>query len=186
MAVGCVFVHRATNQELARSHNETIETKNATRHCEFVAIDRILAAGHDVSIFKETELYVTVEPCIMCASALRLLEIGAVYYGCGNDRFGGCGSVYSLHAPLEPLSPSTNSQRPNSTEEKQSNLSRNSTIWAGPGYPCKSGFMSEEAIQLLKSFYVRGNPNAPDDKRKRPLQTQTTSSSLTEPMPEAE
>ena len=41
--------------------------------------------------------YVTVEPCIMCASALAQLGIGKVYFGCHNDRFGGCGSVLNLN-----------------------------------------------------------------------------------------
>ena len=44
----------------------------------------------------DTTLYVTVEPCIMCASALRQMGIKEVYYGCENDRFGGCGSVLGV------------------------------------------------------------------------------------------
>jgi tRNA(Arg) A34 adenosine deaminase TadA len=40
---------------------------------------------------------VTVEPCIMCASALRQMKIREVYYGCNNDKFGGCGSVLSIN-----------------------------------------------------------------------------------------
>lgn len=43
------------------------------------------------------QLFVTVEPCIMCAGALALLGFGQVYFGCGNDRFGGCGSILSVH-----------------------------------------------------------------------------------------
>jgi len=50
------------------------------------------------SIFTETDLYVTVEPCIMCASALRQFHIRAVYFGCANDRFGGTGGVLSIHS----------------------------------------------------------------------------------------
>ena len=46
----------------------------------------------------ETTLYVTVEPCIMCASALRQMGIKEVYYGCDNDRFGGCGSVLGVNS----------------------------------------------------------------------------------------
>ena len=38
-------------------------------------------------------LFVTVEPCIMCAHALNLVGIRQVYFGQFNDRFGGCGSV---------------------------------------------------------------------------------------------
>jgi len=42
-------------------------------------------------------LYVTVEPCIMCAAAMRQVGIERVIYGCANDRFGGCGGVQSIH-----------------------------------------------------------------------------------------
>ena len=69
--------------------------------------------------FSKCVLYVTCEPCIMCASALSFLGmipyaeldhffipdmifslmegIKEVYYGCGNDKFGGCGSILPLH-----------------------------------------------------------------------------------------
>lgn len=43
-------------------------------------------------------LYVTVEPCIMCASAMRQVGIEKVFYGCANDRFGGCGGVQNIHS----------------------------------------------------------------------------------------
>lgn len=68
-----------------------------TRHAEFLAIEEILKKNPP-SIFSETDLYVTVEPCIMCASALRQLKIRKVYFGCSNDRFGGTGGVFSIHA----------------------------------------------------------------------------------------
>jgi len=55
---------------------------------------------HLPSILKETDLYVTVEPCIMCASALRQYKIRSVYYGCANERFGGTGGVLSIHSEL--------------------------------------------------------------------------------------
>jgi tRNA-specific adenosine deaminase 2 len=42
-------------------------------------------------------LYVTCEPCIMCASALSLLGLKRVVFGCPNDKFGGNGSVMCLH-----------------------------------------------------------------------------------------
>lgn len=42
--------------------------------------------------------FVTCEPCIMCAAALRDVEIKGVVFGCKNDRFGGCGSVLSVHS----------------------------------------------------------------------------------------
>jgi len=96
--VGCVIVHKSTI--IATGYNLTNHTRNATRHAEFVAIDKILLHSNGqftADIFQECELYVTCEPCIMCASALLLLRIKIVYFGCRNERFGGCGSVLSLH-----------------------------------------------------------------------------------------
>lgn len=72
-------------------------TTQGTRHAEFVALSQI-TAKHPLSILNETDLYVTVEPCIMCASALRQYRIRAVYFGCLNERFGGCGGVMKLNA----------------------------------------------------------------------------------------
>eukprot|EP00966_Prymnesium_polylepis_P211103 4888650-Prymnesium_polylepis.1 len=52
----------------------------------------MLCAGRPVATVAECTLYVTVEPCIMCASALRHVGIRRVVFGCGNDKFGGCGA----------------------------------------------------------------------------------------------
>lgn len=117
--VGCVFVRNGS--VIAKARNRTNELRNvsiftsnileflyhfctyqATRHAELEAIDSILS---DITLtpqimdypLSETTLYVTVEPCIMCASALRQLGIKEVFYGCGNDRFGGCGSVLGVN-----------------------------------------------------------------------------------------
>ncbi|KAG9313060.1 cytidine deaminase-like protein [Chiua virens] len=101
--VGCVFVRdRAI---IAKARNRTNQLRNASRHAELEAIDLILA---DPSLtppsttatqypLANTTLYVTVEPCIMCASALRQLGIHHVFYGCENDKFGGCGSVLGVN-----------------------------------------------------------------------------------------
>ncbi|KAF8451790.1 cytidine deaminase-like protein [Terfezia claveryi] len=85
--VGCVFVHKG--EIIGKGMNDTNRSLCGTRHAEFVALEHILKTKPP-SIFQETDLYVTVEPCIMCASALRQLKIRAVYFGCLNDRFGGC------------------------------------------------------------------------------------------------
>lgn len=68
-----------------------------TRHAEFVALAEILKE-QSLSVLGETDLYVTVEPCVMCASALRQYGIRAVYFGCFNDRFGGTGGVLNVHS----------------------------------------------------------------------------------------
>ena len=57
----------------------------------------------DRQILRESTLYVTVEPCIMCASLLRQLGIRKVYFGAVNDKFGGTGGVFSIHANSLPM-----------------------------------------------------------------------------------
>ncbi|TKY45397.1 tRNA-specific adenosine deaminase 2 [Spatholobus suberectus] len=77
----------------------------ATRHAEMEAIDVLLGQWQKNGLsmsevsekFSNCSLYVTCEPCIMCASALSILGIKEVFYGCSNDKFGGCGSILSLH-----------------------------------------------------------------------------------------
>jgi tRNA-specific adenosine deaminase 2 len=92
--VGCIFVHG--DQVIGRGKNDTNRSLSGIRHAELVAIDQILLT-HPPSIFAETDLYVTVEPCIMCASALRQLKIRKVFFGCQNERFGGCGGVLKVN-----------------------------------------------------------------------------------------
>ena len=92
--VGCVFVHDGAI--IGGGYNDTNRSLNGTRHAEFVAMEAILKQ-HPQSILRETDLYVTVEPCIMCAAALRQWQIRAVYFGCANERFGGCGGVLNIH-----------------------------------------------------------------------------------------
>jgi tRNA-specific adenosine deaminase 2 len=68
----------------------------------------IRSDGYSVKQISESTLYVTVEPCIMCASALRQLRVRQVVFGCRNDKFGGCGG---LHAHAVPMAlPPTTSQ----------------------------------------------------------------------------
>jgi len=78
----------------------SIDTEKGTRHAEFQGITEILQ-NHPPSIFRETDLYVTVEPCIMCAACLRQYGIRAVYFGCNNDRFGGTGGVLNIHSEFD-------------------------------------------------------------------------------------
>ena len=98
--VGCVVVR--DGEVIATGSNRTNELRNGTRHAEFEAIDAILArpeVNDDASAagFDRCDLYVTCEPCIMCAGALSLLGFRSVTFGCGNDKFGGNGSILAVH-----------------------------------------------------------------------------------------
>ncbi|XP_037493978.1 tRNA-specific adenosine deaminase TAD2 isoform X2 [Jatropha curcas] len=146
---------------IGSGRNRTTETRNATRHAEMEAIDVLLEQWQKSGLstsevaekFSKCTLYVTCEPCIMCAAALSILGIKEVYYGCANDKFGGCGSILSLH--------SGNYQPLNSEEAAQ---------WKG--FKCTGGVMASEAVSLLRCFYEQGNPNAP--KSHRPVTFQVT------------
>lgn len=90
--VGCVFV--IDSNIVAGSRNSVNATHNPTRHAEINCIDKVIeyckASNVDYKLyFKNITVYVTVEPCIMCAAALSNLNIKEVIYGCANDRFGG-------------------------------------------------------------------------------------------------
>lgn len=97
--VGAVFV--VDGKEVARGVNETNAAMDATRHAELVAVDAALAARREVDWARAT-LYVTCEPCIMCASALAQLGLKKCFFGCRNEKFGGCGSILSLHERAFP------------------------------------------------------------------------------------
>lgn len=62
-----------------------------------VSTNQAWGSGHKRDDMSDCTLYVTCEPCIMCADALNRMNIGRVVFGCRNDKFGGCGSILSLH-----------------------------------------------------------------------------------------
>ena len=98
--VACVI--RYNNEIIAQGFNDVNRTKNATRHAELLAIDQLRqwCKVNDKNIddvIKSAILYVTTEPCIMCAAALRLYKFRNIVYGCPNERFGGCGSRLDVH-----------------------------------------------------------------------------------------
>ncbi|KAI9885330.1 MAG: hypothetical protein M1823_002875 [Watsoniomyces obsoletus] len=134
--IGCVFV--TDGQVIGRGMNDTNRSLNGTRHAEFVALEAILAQ-HGPDIIRQSDLYVTVEPCIMCASALRQYGVRSVYFGCANDRFGGVGGVLSIHSDDN----------------------------VDPPFPVYGGLFQHEAIMLLRRFYIQENENAPEPKPKK-------------------
>ncbi|XP_076873427.1 tRNA-specific adenosine deaminase 2 [Brachyhypopomus gauderio] len=139
--VGCLMVYN--NEVLGKGRNEVNETKNATRHAEMTALDQVLqwcCLRHlePKEVCEQTVLYVTVEPCVMCAAALRLLHIPLVVYGCRNERFGGCGSVLDISTDDLPHT--------------------------GVPFKCIQGHRAEEAVTMLKTFYKQENPSAPKPK----------------------
>ena len=76
---------------LARAHNRCEQTKDFTAHAEMLALRSL--SRRDL---RGATVYVTLEPCPMCAGALALGGAGRVVYGAFDRQYGCCGSVYRL------------------------------------------------------------------------------------------
>ena len=83
--VGCIIV--ADGQVIGRGHNLTQRLHDVTAHAEMQAIT---AAANSVGgkYLPEATLYVTVEPCLMCAGAIGWAQISRIVYGCDDSRRG--------------------------------------------------------------------------------------------------
>lgn len=112
------------NEVIALAHNEREATGDPTAHAEVLAIRR---AAKKLGRRRLTgcTLYVTLEPCPMCAGAIVMAELDGVYYGAA-DRKGGCaGSVYAI--PEDPA--------------------------FGRRIACMGGLLEGECQEILDSFF---------------------------------
>jgi Cytosine/adenosine deaminases len=83
--VGAVIV--CNDRIIARGHNQTERLNDPTAHAEMLAITAatgVLGAKY----LKDCRLYVTLEPCIMCAGAIGWAQIGAIIYGASDEKKG--------------------------------------------------------------------------------------------------
>ena len=93
MPVGCVIAR--DGEILARAHNECEARRDATAHAELLAIRRASAAAGDWRLNRCT-LYVTLEPCPMCAGAIVQARVGRLVYGAADPGQGCAGSLYRI------------------------------------------------------------------------------------------
>ncbi len=93
--VGAVIAHQGNI--ISRAHNLTESEKDATSHAEVLAIraaSKILGNWR----LSEATLVVTLEPCTMCAGAIKLSRIPTIVFGTLDPRAGGMGSLYDVSA----------------------------------------------------------------------------------------
>ncbi|MDD4001120.1 MAG: nucleoside deaminase [Bacilli bacterium] len=91
--VGCLVV--INKQIIARGHNLKESKNNALLHAEMVAINKALKKLN-TPLLPEATIYITLEPCLMCAGAIFQTRIKRVVYGAKEPKFGVLGSVLSL------------------------------------------------------------------------------------------
>jgi tRNA(adenine34) deaminase len=120
--IGCVIVR--DGDILARAGNRTLELRDPTAHAELIAI-RAAAAALGSERLTGCDLYVTLEPCPMCAAAISFARIRRLYYGAADPKGGAVDSGVRLYASL------TCHHRPE----------------------VYSGFAEQDAAALLKDFF---------------------------------
>ena len=91
--VGAVVARHG--EVIATAHNTRETEKNALHHAELLAIDAACKALGGWRLW-ECELFVTLEPCPMCAGAILNARIPRVYYGARDREMGACGGVLNL------------------------------------------------------------------------------------------
>lgn len=91
--IGAVIVYN--NKIIGRGYNQVERLKDPTAHAEMIAMT---AASNYLSnkCLDECDLYVTVEPCVMCTGAIILAKVRTVYFGAFEPKFGACGSMYNI------------------------------------------------------------------------------------------
>ena len=93
--VGAVIVNTKTNEIISVGRNRRESGKNALAHAELEAIDGACKALGGWRLW-QCELYVTLEPCPMCAGAIINSRLRRVVYGASDRKAGSCGSVVNL------------------------------------------------------------------------------------------
>jgi tRNA(adenine34) deaminase len=91
--IGAVIV--AAGTVVARSHNQNVLLRDPTAHAEMLALTQAASALENDRLTNAT-LYVTVEPCAMCAGAMVWARLRRVVYGAADPKAGACGSVLEV------------------------------------------------------------------------------------------
>ena len=122
--VGAVIVFK--RQVIGRAHNQIKTLKDPTAHAEMIAITQAAAYLKNERL-KGCDMYVTMEPCAMCAGALVLARVRKIVYAAKDPKTGACGSVFNLAS--------------------SSKLNHRIRV--------RSGVMKDECAALIKGFFKK-------------------------------
>ena len=120
--IGAVIVYE--NRSIAKAYNQREQLADPTAHAEIIALTQAAAYLESWRLHGCT-IYVTLEPCPMCAGALVLARLDRLVFGCEDPKTGACGSLYNI------------------VEDKRLNHRLNVT----------SGVLAEECSEQLQRFF---------------------------------
>ena len=86
--VGGVIVENKSQKILSRGHNLTNKLNSAINHCEILLINQACKKLNSKHLVNST-LFISLEPCIMCAAAISKAHIGTVYFAAYDEKYGG-------------------------------------------------------------------------------------------------
>jgi tRNA(adenine34) deaminase len=121
--VGAVVVR--DGEVIGRGYNAPIRSTDPTAHAEIVAMRNAAEAIKNYRL-SGCSLYVTLEPCAMCAGAIQQARVERVVYGAADSKTGACGSVIDLFA--------------------ERRLNHHATV--------EGGMLAEECVQVLRQFFT--------------------------------
>lgn len=122
--IGAVIVHK--NRIIGKGYNQTEKLKDPTAHAEMLAIT---SAANYLQNWRlnECELYVNVEPCVMCTGAAIASRLSTIYFSVFEPKFGACGSLYNI--------------------AEDGRLNHKIKVY--------TGIYAEESTRLLKEFFLK-------------------------------
>ncbi len=124
--IGAVLVHRETGEVVAKAGNRTIGQADPTAHAEILVI-REICQKLGVQRIPDYDLYVTIEPCPMCAAALSYARIHTIVFGASDPKSG------ALTSPVDLYAKSQLHHKPH----------------------VKSGLLSNQCAEIMKEFFAQ-------------------------------
>ncbi|MBN8570930.1 MAG: tRNA adenosine(34) deaminase TadA [Ignavibacteria bacterium] len=120
--IGCIITFQ--NTIIAKAHNQVETLKDPTAHAEIIAITSAAEYLQSKQLIG-CNMYVTLEPCPMCAGAIVMAKIDNLFFGAFDNNIGGCGSAFNI-----------------TSNEK---MNHNVNVYGG--------IMDKECAGILKSFF---------------------------------
>ena len=94
--IGAILVDNKTHEIISSAHNLIESTQNASAHAEMILINKA-SMKNNVKFLKQTSIFITLEPCAMCAAAISEMRIQKIYFGAYDSKKGSLESIMKIY-----------------------------------------------------------------------------------------